>query len=802
MKLSFNWLLELVNFNGPVSGLEDLLTRAGCKVESVETRGVALNNVVAAEILESESHPNADRLSVCKVADGTTQIRQIVCGAKNYRVRDKVPLALPGAILPGNFKIQVGKLRGVESQGMLCSAKELALSEDAEGLLILPKETPPGIPISDVFPPDSILDLEIIPNRGDWLSHLGIAREIAVFTGGHLNWQLPATPKITVDSSKVYIEDQAGCLAYSLRKIRGVQVGESPTYLRSKLEALGLRPVNNIVDAANYVMFLMGQPLHAFDANRVSGGIVVRSGPGRTGSTEEFQALDGKSYFLAPGDIVISDEKGAALTLGGIIGGEVSGVTSETTDILLESAVFDPSQIRRTARRLELSTDASYRFERGVDDSMMLIASELAVQLICKVAGGAPETSVIVAGNIQPKHSQLKLRHNRVNCLLGLVDLKVETICDALKRIGLKLIDCCDESSTWEIASYRRDLTREVDLIEEVARVLGIEAIPEKNLAQVSATSEADATADFHSTLHNRLVAQGFFEARTSTLVNHESFRDFIAESQTIRLKNPMSEDHAFLRPTLIPELLSAVQRNFNHGQRSVRLYEMGKVFHRDIEEEIPSLGIVMTGVSGSPSWKNKEVPALDLYDLKGTIQTLIAQPVSFIPAQAQISPLSLPPGSLCLRVLTMAGQFIGMAGQLAPARSRELGIPGALLIAELLLQPLQVFRGKAHFSELTRYPEVRRDIAIVVPKSTPYERIEDVLLSAGETLLISVAPFDIFTDQTGKKLPTDRKSIAVSLVFGSLERTLTNEEVTAAEEHLKQRLITKLGAELRTDHV
>jgi len=772
--------------------LVDLLTRAGCKVESVETRGSALNNVVVAEILESEPHPNADRLSVCKVADGTTQIRQIVCGAKNYRVGDKVPLALPGAVLPGNFKIQVGKLRGVESQGMLCSAKELALSEDAVGLLILSKETPVGIPISDVFPPDSILDLEITPNRGDWLSHLGIAREIAAFTEANLNWQPPEMASVTIDSSRVQIEDKVGCLAYSLRQIRGARVGESPAWLRSKLEAVGLRSVNNIVDITNYVMLLVGQPLHAFDAKHAKGDIIIRSAR----ESEEFQALDGKNYFLAPEDIVISNTAGA-LALGGIIGGAASGISPATTDILLESAMFDPVQIRRTARRIELSTDSSYRFERGVDHSMMLIASELAVQLICNIAGGVPDSSTIVAEKIQPQHLQVHLRHHKVNHLLGL-NLAIETICNTLKKIGLKLSDCSDDFSTWEIPSYRRDLTREVDLIEEVIRVLGIESVPEKKLAEVLPTTPTDVAADFRATLQDRLTAQGFFEARTSTLVSRGSFCDFIAESETIRLKNPLGEDQSFLRPTLIPELLSAVQRNFNYGQRSVRLYEIGKIFRHGIEEEIFSLGIVMTGLCTSPSWKNREVAPLDLYDLKGTIQTLIAQPVSFTPAQAQASVLSFPPGSLCLQILTSAGQFMGLAAQLAPARTRELGIPEALLIAELLLEPLYASGREVRFSEIPRYPAVTRDIAIVLPKSTPYECITDVLLSAGESLLISITPFDIFTDSTGEKLPIDRKSVAVSLMFRSSERTLTNEEVTATEERLKQRLITKLGVEFR----
>ncbi len=791
MKLSVNWLLELVNFNGSVNDLEDLLTRAGCKVESVETRAVTLEDVVVAEILESVSHPNADRLSVCKIADGTSQARQIVCGAKNYRVGDKVPLALPGAILPGNFKIKVGKLRGVESQGMLCSAKELALAEDAEGLLILPKEAVVGTPLSSMFPPDSILDLEITPNRGDWLSHLGIAREVATFTGEHLKWKQPGVLcQESIHPSVARIEDSKGCSAYSLRSIRGVQIAESPAWLRSKLETIGLRSVNNVVDITNYVMFLLGQPLHAFDANRVQGGIIVRSAR----ETEEFRALDGKNYPLTAGDIVIADSQ-RVLALAGIMGGADSGISATTTDILLESAVFEPTQIRRTSRRTELSSDSSYRFERGIDASMMLVASELATQLICEVAGGTAEASVVVAGEVRPPPPiQVPIRFNRINRLLGL-NLDDAAIRSALERVGL--IQSSQESSLWKIPSFRRDLTREVDLIEEVARLIGIEAIPERRSAEASSASKADAALDFRTTLNHRLIAQGFFEARTSTLVSGNLFCDFIAESKAIRLKNPLGEEQAFLRPALIPGLLSAVQRNLNYGQRTVRLYEIGKVFRTNGDEEIPSLGIVMTGISTLPSWRSKEARLLDIYDLKGVIQALAAQPISFVSTLEQAPALVLPPGSLCLHILTKSGQFLGVAGQLAPARSRDLGVPGALLVAELYLQPLQIF-GEKSFSEIPRYPAVNRDIAIVLPKSVPYESISSTLLSAGESSLISITPFDIFSDPTGEKLPADRKSVAVSLVFRSPERTLTNEEVAVVEERLKQQLVAKLGAEFR----
>lgn len=795
MQLSVNWLRELVNFTGSVSDLEDLLTRVGCKVESIEPRGIAIGNVVVAEILESERHPNADRLSVCRVADGTAQPRQIVCGAKNYRVGDKVPLALPGAVLVGNLKIQISKLRGVESQGMLCNAKELGWADDAKGLLILPKDAVIGVPISTLFPPDSILDLEITPNRGDWLSHLGIAREVVTFTGASLNWKPPRMSAMITDLSLARTEDVMGCPGYSLRRIRDVQISQSPAWLRSKLEAVGLQSVNNIVDVTNYVMILLGQPLHAFDTARVQGGIVVRAARGG----EQFQALDGRNYVLVPGDLVITDTKGV-VALAGVMGGAHSGITAATTDVLLESAVFDPVRIRRTSRRMQLFSESSNRFEKGVDESAFLVASELATKLICEVAGGMADTTVIVARGAQPRPVQITLRHNQVNRLLGL-NLDGATIRNSLDRLGLKSMDCSEKSSIWEIPGFRKDLTREVDLVEEVARVIGIEAIPERISAEPSPGTQADATVDFYAILHQRLTALGFFEARTSVLVAANSYRDFIVETKTIRLKNPLGVDQTLLRPSLIPGLLSVLQKNWNHGQRTVRLYEIGKVFRCAREEEIFSLGIVMTGASASLSWRGQEVRPLDLYDLKGAIQTVAAQPLRFMePSNSQyVTPLFFPEGSLCLHILTESGRFLGLAGQLAPARSRDLGVPEHLLVAELCLQGLQEFSsGDKRFLEIPRYPSVRRDIAVVVPKALSYEKIREILLAAGEPLLSTVIPFDVYLDPTGEKLPVDRKSIAVSLMFRSSERTLTNEEVTAAEERLKQQLVTKLSAEFR----
>ena len=398
MNISLNWLRDFVDWSGSASELDDLFTRAGVKVESITKKGADFPAVIVAQILESGQHPNADRLSVCRVDDGSSHRRQIVCGAKNYKPGDKVALALPGALLPGGFKIKVGKLRGVESEGMLCSAKELGLADDAEGLVILPKEAPVGRPLSELYPADIVLELEITPNRPDWLSHVGLAREVAAFSRESFHLAPIELPSIAnAQEGMVSLQAPALCPFYSVRRIRNVKVGPSPQWLSRRLAAVGLRSINNIVDITNYVMLELGQPLHAFDASKVHGGIIVR----RAYDGEAFRALDGNEYLLSGGDLAIADN-GGPVALAGVMGGENSGVTDATTEVLLESAFFEPSSVRRSARLHNLHSESSHRFERGVDPEGVLLASARATRLIEEVAGGQGDETTTVAGLCPP----------------------------------------------------------------------------------------------------------------------------------------------------------------------------------------------------------------------------------------------------------------------------------------------------------------------------------------------------------------------------------------------------------------
>jgi phenylalanyl-tRNA synthetase beta chain len=754
MKVSLTWLRDFVPLPAATQELVDLLTLSGVEVEAVHQRGADFPHVIVAQILDSAQHPNADRLSVCKVDAGGNTV-QIVCGAKNYHVGDKVPLALPGAVLPGDFKIKVGKLRGVESQGMMCSAKELGLGESQEGLLILPPDAPVGRPLSDLFPPDIILDLEITPNRPDLLSHYGIAREVAALRGVPL--QPPPAQHVTpllATGNRVAIHAPALCPFYSARRIRGVKVAPSPDWLRTRLEAIGIRSINNIVDVTNYVMMETGQPLHAFDEARLDEcEIHVRL----AADGESFHALDGKIYPIASSDLVIADARSAA-AIAGIMGGEQTGVTDATVDLLLESALFNPQAIRRTSRRLGLASDSSYRFERGVDPAALLAASDRATQLILQTAGGIAQPEIETAGQLPDTARAVTLRPAKCAALLG-VEVPESRIDAILTGFGLRK----QPNAEWLIPSFRQDLTREADLIEEITRAFGIENIPGSVRGHPVPASPADAEYDMHLELRRRLAGMGFFEARTFSLISHRA-----AQSDTaLAIRNPLIEDQAVLRPSLLPGLLAAHERNLRAGAKSIRLFELGRVFLAG--QERVHLAALLTGDALPPSWSDPAPPEATLFDLKGCLESLGLDSLAFD----------------ALRI-TLAGR---PAGSLSPHP-----VP----LFELDLTSARLRPTPPRLAPIPRFPAVTRDIAIIVDQSLPHARIEEVLRSANTPYLSDIKLFDHFSDPAGIRLPPRHKSLAYSLTYRSPERTLTADEVNAAHAGLKERLKAALNVSFR----
>ena len=783
MKFSVNWLREFGELPPSIEALAELLTMAGIEIEAIEKRGADFDHVVIAQIDESKPHPNADRLTVCMVDDGSGTKRQIVCGAKNYKVGDKVPLALPGAELTGGLKIRASKLRGVESEGMLCSPKELGIAEDADGLLILSPEAKIGAPIRDLFAPDTVLDVEITPNRGDLLSHFGLAREIAALTNTTV--RLPSTSADggpALQKQGVGISASRECPFYSARRIENVKVGPSPDWLRAKIESVGIRSVNNVVDVSNFVMLELGQPTHAFDADKLEGDLNVRLA--RDG--EKFLALDGKTYALTPDNLIIADDK-RAVGIAGVMGGEESGVTDSTRNVLLESAYFLPASVRRTARDLNLPSDASYRFERGVDPQMIFAASQRATKLICEVAAATPVGIIAVAGEVPLNPPDVSIRYRRVDELLG-IHIEPATAEAILTRFGLGRGDSPnrpESASQWKIPSYRRDLQREVDLIEEIIRAHGIEKIPSEDRSRFTPLSAADRNYDFEAKLRRDLVALGLSEARTSTLIA----RSEVARANgAIQLRNPLSEDHVALRTSLTPGLLAAVERNIRAGAERIALFEIGNVFAPPTGEQQRKLTMALCGRAASlKNWRAQKKRALDFFDLRAALTAV----GNFEFRRSKQSGFALS------AEIFHGRDRIGHGGQLSSASS--FGATTPVLVAEIDLTTIaQATEDAERFKEIDRYPAVTRDVAMFVGPEVTHAEIVGVIAAANEPLLEKVELFDLFMENDAKELSQARKSLAYSLTYRDKNRTLTNEEASAAHARIRERLRSDVGAELR----
>jgi phenylalanyl-tRNA synthetase beta chain len=774
MKFSVNWLREFVELPASLDELAELLTMAGVEIEAIEKRGGDFDKVVVAQIRESNQHPNADRLSVCSVDDGSGTARQVVCGAKNYKAGDKVPLALPGAHLPNGLDIKKSKLRGIESEGMLCSPIEIGLGEDASGLLILSPDAQIGAPLAQLFPPDTIFDVEITPNRPDLLSHFGLAREIAALTDKKII-EVSALTELSPGAG-VHISAIAECPFYSARRIENVQVGPSPDWLRAKIESVGIRSINNVVDITNFVMLELGQPLHAFDADKLSGEINVRLAD----EGEKFLALDGRTYSLGPQNLVIADQA-RAVAIGGVMGGEDTGVTQSTRNVLLESAYFLPTSVRRTARRLNLPSDSSYRFERGVDPGMVLRASQRATELIAELASANPQPGIATAGELPLDPPNLVLRYAHANRVIG-TTIPHDGINRMLRRFGLVEVGHAAELETWwRIPSHRRDLLREEDLIEEIVRGFGVNNVPSAYRSRFTPSSQADRRFDFEMRLRERLTACGFFEAKTSVLVPRGT-------RCALELRNPLSEDHVALRPSLLPGLLDVLERNVRAGADSIRLFEIGRVFRGDDARESRSLGLVLHGNAVSqPHWRGGANRRLDLFDAKGAIETLGVGGLTFRKAQH-------PEFALYVDIL-LDDEIVGMIGQPTAANT---DVSGAVIVSQLELGRVADHSGRPRYEEIDRFPSITRDIAMIVPAQVAHIDIERQIRSANEPLLSEVQLFDLFSGQGAETVGAGRKSMAYTLTYRERNRTLTHDEVTVVHNRIRERLQRELGAELR----
>jgi phenylalanyl-tRNA synthetase beta chain len=638
-----------------------------------------------------------------------------------------------------------------------------------------------------LFPPDTVLDVEITPNRGDLLSHFGLAREIAALTKKTVvapkafgAEQRNLQPVTAAPTTGLKISAPRECPFYSARRIENVKVGPSPDWLRAKIESVGIRSINNVVDVSNFVMLELGQPTHAFDADKLDGHINVRLAH----EGEKFLALDGKTYALTPDKLVIADSQ-RVVGIAGVMGGEETGVTDSTKNVLLESAYFLPASIRRTARDLNLPSDASYRFERGVDPHTILAASQRATELICEGAGATATRTIAVAGNLPPNPPDVSLRYERADDLMG-IHIDAATADEILTRFGLVRNDTVKrQESHWKIPSYRRDLLREVDLIEEIIRAHGIEKVPSRDRSRFTPLSAADRNYDFEAKLRRDLVALGLSEARTSSLIA----RSEVAEANgAIELRNPLSEDHVALRTTLIPGMLAAVERNIRAGAERIALFEIGNVFAPPTGEQQRKLAVVLCGQAASAkNWHARNKRVLDFFDLRGVLNAL----GTFEFRRGKQSGFALN------AEIFRGHDRIGHGGQLSSASSFGLTTP--ILAAEIDLATMgQSTKNAERFKELDRYPAVTRDVAMFVDREVTHADIVRVIEAANEPLLEKVELFDLFMENDVKERSPARKSLAYSLTYRDKNRTLTNEEVSAAHARIRERLRNDVGAELR----
>ena len=794
MNISLNWLSKHLDLSGKsISESSDLFTFAGVEVEGIITKGIASDKIVVAQIMEAVQHPDADKLKVTQVDAGEGQLRQIVCGAKNYKVGDKVPCCLPGAQLPAGFTIGETKMRGVESKGMLAAAEEIGLPKGEDGLLILPEDSPIGVPVKTLFDSDTLLELEVTPNRPDLLSHAGMARELATLLKTPLiNGNAGASPASSIPAATDFIklEATAACPFYAATRIDNITVSESPDWLKQRLTSIGLRPINNIVDITNYVLHETGQPLHAFDAAKVTGALVIRQAK----DGESFKALDESVHILTSDDLLISDESGAALALAGVMGGLDSGVTESTSSIILESAYFSPSGIRRTSRRTALSSDSSYRYERGVDPQGVLPAAALAISLL---ESRSPNDCITqAAGQIPPAPSPVALDLTKLHHLLG-NSISTEAAEEILTRLGLTK----QAEGKWVIPSFRQDLTRHIDLAEEITRVHGLANVPSRFRATLVPTSDVDAAYDADMILRRRLAALGLYECQTIKLISESQLSDILPlralqDGDLIRVKSPLSEDHAIMRPSIVPGLVTSAERNARQQAKSIRLFEMGRVFRnagggKAIDQESDSLAILVTGNSQPSSWAAKD-RAADLYDAKATLSALIPnQTISLKPKDRE---------NFTLGAEIKAGdQTIGVFARLSLKRERDLDFISPVFVAELDLGKLRkLISNKSQVEDLPQFPGSTRDAAMELSLTTPNADIEAVLEKAKEPLLISYECFDLFTDPSGQKIAADRKSIAYRFYYRDSARTLKANEVDAAHQNILKLLKTINGLEYR----
>ncbi|OLU13257.1 phenylalanine--tRNA ligase subunit beta [Pseudomonas sp. PA1(2017)] len=790
MKFSEQWLRSWVSPQASRDELVARLSMAGLEVDSVSPVAGAFSGVIVGEVLSTEQHPDADKLRVCQVSNGSETF-QVVCGAPNVRPGLKIPFATIGAELPGDFKIKKAKLRGVESNGMLCSASELQISEDNDGLLELPADAPVGQDIREYFELNDVsIEVDLTPNRGDCLSLAGLAREVgALYDAPVTRPQIAAVAPAHDEVRPVDVLAPQACPRYLGRVVRNVDLSKpTPRWMVERLRRADVRSIDAAVDVTNYVMLELGQPMHAFDLNVIQGGIRVRMAE----EGEKLVLLDGQEVTLRADTLVIADHQ-RALAIAGVMGGEHSGVSDTTRDLFLESAFFDTIAVAGKARSYGLHTDSSHRFERGVDSQLAREAMERATALLLEIVGGEAGPIIEAVDPAQlPNVAPISLRAERVEQMLGL-KLDDELIVKLLGALGLSVEGGAGQ---WQVKvpSHRFDISLEVDLIEELARLYGYNRLPVRYpQARLAPQTKAEAVADL-PVLRRLLVARGYQEAITYSFIDPKLFELFSPGVKPLTLANPISADMAAMRASLWPGLVKAVEHNLNRQQSRVRLFESGLRFVGQLDElkQEPMLAGVITGSRLPESWAHGR-DSVDFFDAKADVEALLAAAgdaasFAFVPGEHS----ALHPGQTAR--IEREGRLVGYLGAIHPELAKTLGLDQPLFLFELLLSEITAGRMPA-FKELSRFPEVRRDLALLVDRDVPAQNLlADIREQAGEWLT-DLRLFDVYQ---GKGIDPLRKSLAVGLTWQHPSRTLNDDEVSTATQNILTSLEQRFNATLR----
>ena len=791
MKIAESWLREWVNPDLDTDALAHQLTMTGHEVDGIEHQGDGLDEVIIAEVLEVRKHPDADRLSVCLVTDGGSESIEIVCGAPNVVAGMKSPLAKPGVTLPNGLKLKKSKIRGVVSNGMLCSAVELGLGEESDGIIALPADAPVGAVLTEFLAlPDASIDLSLTPNRGDCFSILGIARDVSALSGASIKSAevTPVKPEIK-DTHTVDIPLPEGCPSFAGRVIRGIDpAARSPIWMTERLRRSGLRGISPVVDVTNYVMLELGQPLHAYDLGLVQGAICPRMAK----QGEKVTLLDEKEVVATEDTLVISDDSGA-IGLAGIMGGLSTAVSDATTDVFLEAAYWPQQFMAGRARTYGLHTDASLRFERGVDPQGQARSVERATELLLQICGGKPGPVVLqTADKFLPQPASIRLRRDRLSRLLG-ISIDDQTVKDILQRLGMAVSDTDDG---WDVIapSFRFDIDIEADLIEEVARIYGYDQIPVTTaIAETPLEAVSESQIDLNRVAAT-LVARDYQEVITYSFIDGISNKVVTGEESELLLNNPISSEMSVMRSSLLPGMLFATSSNIARQQDRIRIFEIGKSFHGkpNAHTEVVRLAGVLTGSVRPEQWGEKP-QLIDFFDLKADVEAVLrlAGDSSAIDFVATDHPAFQPGQSANI---VRGEDVIGVAGKLHPRHAKTFGLKRPAYVFELNAETAFCSTVPEAVT-ISKYPSIRRDIAVIVDqKITADELVQTVALSAPE-LISSVRIFDIYT---GSGIEAGRKSVALGLILQETSRTLTDEDADSAMDAAVRDLKREFAAELR----